>query len=684
MKFRKPTQAAIALTASMFLLAASALCAQQLSATTEDDAAAAATAKLVSEMIERYHVSQGKIDDAVSERALKRMIEELDPLKLYFLQSDIDALEQYKHQLDDLVKAGNVDLAFKIHDLHLARLKERIALVHNLIDADHDFTVDESIVIDAKDRDWAKTEAEIADRWRKRIKYDLLILKVDGTDLAEARERLHRRYATVLNAAQQTEPGEMLEMYLSAIAHGFDPHSSYMSPQTVKDFRIQMELSLEGIGAALRSEDGYVTVAQIVPGGAADKDGRLKVGDKIIGVDPGDGKIIDVVEMKLDKVVRYIRGKAGTVVRLQVKTANNDIQVYDLTRQTIELKSSEVKGAIIDTKERLPGARAAKIGVIDIPSFYRDFRGEQLGRPDFKSTARDVIKVLEDFRKQGGVDAIVVDLRSNGGGALNEAIEVSGLFIDSGPIVQVKEPDGKIRTHDDVEGGVYYSGPLIVLCNRLSASASEIFAGAVRDYNRGIVVGDTTTHGKGTVQNVMPVSRQLFRFLNNSEDRGSLKLTIQEFYRANGESTQQRGVRSDIVLPSLLDHLDLGEGYLENALPFSKIRPANIRPVNYVSPEILSTLQAGSASRVAADPKFREVAQNIERFLERKNRKTITLNEAQYLKERDNDRKEIEKTIEERENGDGPVFPKDFYNDEVLRIALDYIELLTGPKTAGK
>ncbi|MEX0718732.1 MAG: carboxy terminal-processing peptidase [Planctomycetaceae bacterium] len=666
----------------MFLVATTALFAQQLATTTPQDEA---TAKLVSEMIERYHVSQGKIDDAVSERTLARLLEELDPQKLYFMQADIDSVDKYKHQLDDLVKAGNVDFIYKLHDLHLTRLKERIALANRLIDAEHDFTAEDSIVIDGKDRAWARTEVEMNDRWRKRIKYDLLILKVDDTELAEARERLHRRYSTVLNTAQQTTNGEMLEMFLSGIAHGFDPHSSYMSPQTLDDFRIVMELSLEGIGAALRSEDGYVTVAQIVAGGAAEKDGRLKVGDRIIGVDPGDGKIVDVVEMKLDRVVRYIRGKAGTVVRLQVKSAENtEIQIYELTRQTIELKSAEVKGTIIDTKERVAGRAAARIGVIDIPSFYRDFRGEQQGKPEFKSTARDVIKVLEDFRRKGGVDAIVVDLRSNGGGALNEAIEVSGLFIDKGPVVQVKEQDGKIKTHDDVDEGVFYSGPLVVLCNRLSASASEIFAGAVRDYGRGIVVGDTTTHGKGTVQNVMPVSRQLFRFLNNSEERGALKLTIQQFYRVNGDSTQQRGVRSDIVLPSILDHLDLGEGFLESALPFTQIDPAGYRPVNYVTDEMISTVRADSAARVAKQPKFEETAQDIARFVERKNRKTLTLNEAEYREERDSDRKNIEKDLEEEENGEGPVFPSDHYNDEVLAITLHYVELLTGPKTAGK
>ncbi|MCA9114658.1 MAG: carboxy terminal-processing peptidase, partial [Planctomycetaceae bacterium] len=504
----------------------------------------------------------------------------------------------------------------------------------------------------------------------------------DDTPMEEARERLHKRYHNIATTLEQTENSEKLEAYLSALTHCFDPHSSYMSPETLEDFQISMRLRLEGIGAALRSEDGYTTVASIVPGGAAAADGRLKVGDKIIGVAQAEGEFVDIVEMKLSKVVRYIRGPKGTQVRLQVKTADTGkVTEYELTRQEIELKSSEVKGEIIQSGERLKGT-AVRVGVVHIPSFYRDFDGARAGDPNFKSTSRDVRKVLEDFEKQGGVDIVVVDLRTNGGGALSEAIEVSGLFIDLGPVVQVKQQDGAIKSHDDEEPGVAWDGPMVVLCNRLSASASEIFAGVIKDYQRGLIVGDSTTHGKGTVQNVMMVGRQLLQFLRQ-EQRGALKLTINQFYRVNGDSTQNHGVRSDIVLPSLFDHMDLGESSLDNALPFDQIKAAAYQPLGMVKPEIVSTLRQNSAKRVAADPEFKKLSEQIARYVARKERPTITLNEEKLRAERELDKKDKEKEDEaDQEAEDKPIFPQEHYNDEVLHITVDYLNELRGRKTA--
>ena len=502
----------------------------------------------------------------------------------------------------------------------------------------------------------------------------------------DGRKRLHKRYDTVKRSAHDMEDNEVLEMYLSSMAHCFDPHSSYMSKQSVEDFEIQMRLSLQGIGAALQAEDGVTVVKQIVAGGAAEKDGRLKVGDKITAVGQEEGDFQEILEMKLNKVVRLIRGDGGTKVRLRVLKETGETVVYELTRQTIALTSQEVKGEIIQTGERVPGTKG-RVGVINIPSFYRDFGGAQQGKDDFKSTARDVLKVLNDFRTQGGVDAIVVDLRMNGGGALSEAIEVSGLFIDRGPVVQVKEQNGRIKSHDDEEPGVEYSGPLLVLCNRLSASASEIFAAAIKDYGRGIVIGDVTTHGKGTVQNVMPVSSQMFRMLNGSKDRGSVKLTINQFYRVNGDSTQNRGVESDVVLPSLIDHMDLGESFLENALAFDHIAPAKFAAYGYNTPQVVAALKEASQKRVAVDPKFQQVAKDIERYLARKNRKTVSLNEEAMKRERDDDKaaKEVEKEEEENETkSDKPVFAKTEYNNEVLQIALDYSSQLKAAKTAAR
>jgi carboxyl-terminal processing protease len=678
MTFKSPSRTATALTAGMLLLVATTLTARLLSA---ERTASETTTKLVCEMVESYHISQAGIDDDISSRLLNRYVKVLDPQKLYFTAADIEGMTKYRTQLDDLVKQGNTEFAFKTFDLYLARMKQRIERVHEWIDAEHDFTVDESLNTDTDTMNFAATEEEVDDRWRKRVKYDLLTLKIDGTELAEARDRLHKRYKNLLTTATQTEDNEILEMYLSSLTHCFDPHSSYMSPETLEDFQISMRLELEGIGAALRSEDGYTTVAQIVKGGAAAEDGRLEVGDKIIGVaQEGEQEFVDIVETKLSKVVRYIRGKKGTVVRLQVKKADDGkIEVYDLTRQRIELTQSEVKGKVIEAGTRVDGA-PGRIGVVNIPSFYRDFGGAQAGQDDFKSTSRDVAKVLEEFRRRGDVDAVVVDLRMNGGGALTEAIEVSGLFIDKGPIVQVKEQDGKIKSHDDDVAGMLWDGPLVVVCNRLSASASEIFAGAIRDYGRGIVIGDETTHGKGTVQNVMPVGPRFFQLVNPQE-RGALKLTINQFYRVNGDSTQNKGVPSDVVLPSLIDHMDLGESFLDNALEFDHIDPARHDDYGLVSDELGRKLQAGSTERIAGVEKFVEARKRIEDYLERKERKTIPLNEEALKAERDagdsNDEEE-QPTVEEDEE----IFKAEFYNDEIVRITLDYVNLLGDRKTA--
>ena len=677
------SRAKTALTAGLMALVATTIFAQQASTTTAADQD---TAKYVSSMISKFHISQKPLDDRISAMLVQRFVKELDPQKLYFVKPDIDGFAKYRDHLDDYLKQGKADFGYEVFALYLKRLDERLAVAHKLIDAPHDFALDESMVIDGDQLAWSADAAEANERWRKRVKYDLLTLQLDKVSAEDGRKRLHKRYDTVKRSAHDMEDNEVLEMYLSSMAHCFDPHSSYMSKQSVEDFEIQMRLSLQGIGAALQAEDGVTVVKQIVAGGAAEKDGRLKVGDKITAVGQEEGDFQEILEMKLNKVVRLIRGDGGTKVRLRVLKETGETVVYELTRQTIALTSQEVKGEIIQTGERVPGTKG-RVGVINIPSFYRDFGGAQQGKDDFKSTARDVLKVLNDFRTQGGVDAIVVDLRMNGGGALSEAIEVSGLFIDRGPVVQVKEQNGRIKSHDDEEPGVEYSGPLLVLCNRLSASASEIFAAAIKDYGRGIVIGDVTTHGKGTVQNVMPVSSQMFRMLNGSKDRGSVKLTINQFYRVNGDSTQNRGVESDVVLPSLIDHMDLGESFLENALAFDHIAPAKFAAYGYNTPQVVAALKEASQKRVAVDPKFQQVAKDIERYLARKNRKTVSLNEEAMKRERDDDKaaKEVDKEEEENETkSDKPVFAKTEYNNEVLQIALDYSSQLKAAKTAAR
>ncbi len=694
---RRPSPASNKIAFAVAILLGMSFFAQQFSAAAPREQE---IASLVAKIIPRYHINQVTIDDAVSEQLFNRYFDDLDRLKRYFVQSDIDEFASMKTSLDDTVKVGNIDFAYRVFDRFRERLGERVALAHQLIDEEFDFTKDESMTIEPDELAWATSDAEIRDRWRKQIKYDILQLKLADESLEEARERLHKRYRTIKLNYDQMERIDILELYLTALANCFDPHSSYMSPDTVEDFTIQMRLSLDGIGASLRSEDGYTIVHQIIPGGAAAKDGRLQVGDKIIGVGQADGEIEDIIDLKLRKVVEKIRGQRGTIVRLQVKPETGETQIYEMVRQKIELKESEVKGEIIEANPRI--GRNGRVGIIHIPSFYRDFAGASGGGRNFTSAARDVAKVLADFTRQGGVDAIVIDLRKNGGGSLTEAIEVSGHFIDQGPVVQVKGPDGTVETgqYEDKRPGVLYSGPLVVLCNRASASASEIFAGVIKDYHRGIIVGDSTTHGKGTVQNVMPVSpnRPLSFFSNTN--RGSLKLTISQFYRVNGDSTQNRGVRSDVVLPSVFDHLDVGEMYLDNALPFDHIPPARYVADHKVDQQIRTALREASRKRVDADEDFDNVKKRIRRYLERKNRKTVSLNEKVLQEELDLDKALAdamdegddtvvhEKSSQEGqtdgakdEKAEDEVFAQNYYNDEVLQIALDYVDALNQLKT---
>ncbi|MEO1985011.1 MAG: carboxy terminal-processing peptidase [Fuerstiella sp.] len=667
------------------LISVSAVTAVDSATVTKDDGT---TGRMVADMVSSRHINHPDIDDDLSERLLNRYVDVWDPQKLYFLQSDIDLFRTSSRKLDDQIRAGDVKFASTVFERYQQRMGERATLIGQLIDTEHDFSIEEEMVLDPDDHEWSKTEAELAERWRKRVKFDLLMLKLEDTELAEARTRLHKRYHRNRNLLKQTEAHEVLELYLSSMTHCLDPHSSYMSPQTLEDFRINMELKLEGIGARLRYDDGYTVVEDVIKGGAAAANGNLVKGDKIIGVDPdgpgGSEEIIDVVEMKLSKVVDKIRGPSGTTVTLQVKKEEGGIEDYTMTRQTVKLTEQEVKGKIIEASTWLEG-RPGRIGVLNIPSFYRDFREASRGG-DFKSTSRDVKKVLARFREQG-VDALIVDLRWNGGGALSEAIEVSGLFIPQGPIVQVREPNNAVTPYNDEDPDMYWRKPMVVVCNRLSASASEIFAGAIKDYRRGIVIGDKTTHGKGTVQNVMNVASRLSLF---GKDRGALKLTISKFYRVNGDSTQNKGVVSDVVLPSIMNHRDIGEDSLDNALAFDRIQRARYLPFSaYVNDGISRTLAQQSASRVSIDKDFQKVAQNVTRYTERKNRKTISLNEKTLRMEEEElkrEREEEEETMKKATGTDDEkdIFADNFYNRELVNISVDYSQLLDDQRTAGK
>ena len=633
--------------------------------------------------LEREHFLRQPIDDQMASLWFDAFLEALDPMKVYFLQADIDQFRTKRDTLDDQVKRGDVSFAYEVLERFLDRLDERLPVIDRLIDEKHDFNKDESIVIDRDETTWAQTEAELEDTWRRRIKYDLLVQKMEETPPEEATDKLHRRYSSFAKRMHQMTADELLEIYLSSLTSSFDPHTSFMSPGTLENFEIGMRLQLDGIGAQLKSEDGYTTIVELTPGGAAERDGRLKAKDRVIGVGQGsdpEGEIVDTVDMNLNEVVKLIRGKRGTVVRLKVVPVGQTApSIYDITRDKIELKDAEARGEIIEHGTKADGS-PYRIGIINLPSFYMDMEGAQQGQADFKSSTRDTQRLLDNFRREK-VDCVVVDLRNNGGGSLPEAIKLTGLFIDRGPVVQIKDADQQVRPYDDIDAGVSWDGPLVVLTNKFSASASEILAGAIQDYRRGLIVGDDTTHGKGTVQSLLDLGRQLFRRFDNAPSLGAIKITMQQFYRPSGDSTQLDGVKSDVTLPSITTHLPVGECDLDHAIPFDRVPAARFESTGRVTQPVVDLLKKRSAERVAQDEKFRELCVDIERYEKRKDEKTISLAESDFTRQWNEGKKaekEEEEKLEQMESSKRPVVKRDYYFDEAMNVTVDYLQALSG------
>jgi len=637
--------------------------------------------------LEREHFLRQPIDDAIARRWFDAFLEALDPMKVYFLQSDVDAFAARRDQLDDLVKRGDVGFAYEVLERFLRRVDERLPLIERLIAQEHDFTAPETIVIDRKATRWARDAAEAEDVWRRRIKYDLLVQRMEKTPPDEAKDKLQRRYRSFAKRMHQMSADELLETFLSSLTSSFDPHTSFMSPDTLKNFEIGMKLELDGIGAQLKGEDGYTTIVELTPGGAADKDGRLKAKDRVVGVGQGnEGEIVDVVDMNLNEVVRLIRGKRGTVVRLKVVPVGETApKVYDITRAKIELKDAEARGEVIEHGAKADGT-PWRIGVINLPSFYMDMAGAQQGQADYKSSTRDCRRLLDQFREQG-VDGVVLDLRNNGGGSLPEAIKLTGLFIDRGPVVQIKDADHQVRPYDDTEAGVSWEGPLVVLTNKFSASASEILAGAIQDYHRGIIVGDEATHGKGTVQSLLDLGRQLFQRFDNAPSLGAIKITMQQFYRPSGASTQLEGVKSDVVLPSLTTHLPVGEGDLDHAIPFDRVQPARYTAVDRVSAALVERLRERSESRVEGRKEFAKLADDVARYQRRKDEQTISLVEAEFERQwnegkaADDEEKKLQELDASQKR---PVVRRDYWFDEAMNVTVDYLQALVRPEAVAE
>ena len=581
--------------------------------------------QLVTQFVQKSHYLHIAVDDDLSSRVMDRYIESIDRNHVYLLASDIEFFEQYRHKLDDIVRNEPLDPVFDMFSIYRTRVRERFQFALTLLEEQPDLTVEEEYQFDRSETPWAKTSAELDEIWRMRVKNDVLNLALADKPWEESREVLRKRYARYLKRMDQLKSDDVFETFMNAFAHTLDPHSSYLSPRNSEEYRIMMSLSYVGIGASLQTEDDYVHIVNIIPGGPASIDGTLEPNDKIIGVAQGeDGEMVDVIGWRLDDVVDLIRGKANTVVRLQIIPAGtlpgNSERVLQLSRGQVRLEEQAAKSEIVTIPR---DGRDWSIGVIDVPSFYRDYRALTNGDKDYASTTKDVKRLIGELEVQG-IDGLIIDLRNNGGGHLTEATALSGLFIDNGPVVQLRNANARISRLDDPDPvpRVAYNGPLAVLVNRFSASASEIFAAAVQDYARGVIIGQET-FGKGTVQNLYSLDQYLQP--EDDEGFGQLTLTIGKYYRVTGESTQHRGVEPDIKLPSAIDSESVGESVRDSALPWDTIATTRFRAGQPLENTIQS-LTANYTERSKEDPNFNYLTQFIEDGRETRSRKSVSLN----------------------------------------------------------
>ena len=615
-------------------------------------------ARVVGFLLSQTHFKRAALDDEISKQFLRKYMESLDYSRMVFLQSDFDEFsKKYGTLLDNLTKRGNVSPAYEIHKRYISRLKKSHSWLDEIINKEFDFNINETFTPDRTKTNWPQNEEDAKDLWRKRIKYEVLgnrlskrrsvealkaknkgsqsIKKSDGTpvkpyDIKEEKEKILRRYERFLRVRTEMDSGDVLQYYLTALSNGYDPHSDYFSPREAENFEINnIKLSLTGIGARLQWDDGYTKLIELVPGGPAIKSKKLKPGDRIVGVAQGEeGESIDVFEMELDKVVDKIRGEKGTIVRLTIIPADaaddSETKEVRLIRDKIKLTDSLAKGQVIDYPD-MP-----RLGVIDLPQFY-------------ENCARDVNLILDRFKKEK-VNGIVLDLRRNGGGLLPEAVKLAGLFIEQGPMVQVIDSRQRKQVLQDNDAKIGYNGPMIVLVGKLSASASEIVAAALQDYGRSVIVGSQSTHGKGTVQTVMPLTNWV-----RINDPGKLKLTISKFYRIAGGTTQKQGVKPDLILPSPYDYMEIGEASLPNSLAADHTDPLNYRRLNLVT-DYIQKLSSKSIDRIKKNQDFEYILDDIETLKKRLTDKSFSLNEAKRLKEKDEDKAKREIRKKERKD----------------------------------
>ncbi|WP_252090481.1 carboxy terminal-processing peptidase [Pseudomonas sp. MWU13-3659] len=640
------------------------------------------------ELLKRHHYSKPPLDDARSVIIYDSYIKLLDPSRSYFTAADIAEFDKWKTQFDDFLKSGNLEPGFTIYKRYLDRVKQRLdfALAELNKGVDKiDFTVKEDLLVDRKDAPWMKNQAELDDLWRKRVKDEVLRQKISGKELKQVQETLTKRYKNQLSRLDQTRAEDIFQAYINTFAQSYDPHTNYLSPDNAENFDINMSLSLEGIGAVLQSDNDQVKIVRLVPAGPAAKTKQVAPADKIIGVAQGNKEMVDVVGWRLDEVVKLIRGPKGSVVRLEVIPASNapndqTSKIVAITREAVKLEEQAAKKSVLKLKQ---DGRDYKLGIIEIPAFYLDFKAYRAGDPDYKSTTRDVKKLLTELQKEK-VDGVVIDLRNNGGGSLQEATELTSLFIEKGPTVLVRNADGRVDVLEDENPGAFYKGPLALLVNRLSASASEIFAGAMQDYHRALIIGGQT-FGKGTVQTIQPLNH------------GELKLTLAKFYRVSGQSTQHQGVLPDIAYPSIIDTKEIGESALPEAMPWDTIRPV-VKPASDPFKPFLAQLKAQHDARSDKDAEFVYIRDRLALTQKLMNEKTVSLNEQERRARHDeieakqlaleNIRRKAkgEEPLKELKKEDEDALPAepedtkpedDAYLSETGRILLDYLSLST-------
>lgn len=624
------------------------------------------------EMLEGIHYNRPHIDDAISEKAFDYYIDALDPSKSFFLQSDIDKLSQYRDRFDDALRDGDTTVAYTIYNLYLKRLEKRLLNLQDhlpeMVKA-FNYEIDETLNVDPDTQKWATTEAELDDYWRKRLKNRALTMKLNGESEEKIISTLERSYKNQIKRVDQTNAVDVFQTFANSITAALDPHTSYFAPRASEAFNINMSLSLEGIGAVLQMDDDYTKVVRLVPGGPAATQSELAPNDRIIAVGQEGKPMIDVVGMRLDDVVDMIRGERDTTVVLEVTPSKGDTQTskrISIVRKKVKLEDQSAKKEIVEVER---DGQKYKVGVITLPTFYSDFAAIQAGDKNYKSSTRDTKKLIEELRKED-ISALILDLRNNGGGSLQEANALAGLFIPSGPTVQIRDQSGRVTPLGDSDPAIVYSGPMAVLVNRMSASASEIVAGALQDYGRALILGDQT-FGKGTVQVLQDM------------DKGQLKVTQAKFYRVSGESTQHKGVMPDIAFPSLVDKKTIGESALDNPLPWDKIHETRY-PIYWNMPAYLPILEPRHEARMAKDPNFIAINGQIEEFKKQaETYKTISLSESTRIQQReDNKKSELERENTRRKAlglelltsvDDIKPIEEDTYAKEASEILLDFI-----------